>query len=49
LPQKCPKCDAPFLVKKINKAGEVFHVCLEKACDYKEKATTEASSALTEA
>lgn len=48
LPQRCPKCDAPFLVKKINKAGEVFHVCLEKGCNYKTKEKTEEASALTE-
>lgn len=47
LPQRCPKCDAPFLVKKINKAGEVFHVCLEKGCNYKTKERTEEASALT--
>ncbi len=49
VPQKCPKCDAPFLVKKVNRAGEIFHVCIQKACDYKEKLTTESSTVSIEA
>jgi DNA topoisomerase-1 len=37
VPKQCPKCNASFLVEKWNKAGEVFHVCLNKGCDYKEE------------
>lgn len=37
VPKQCPKCGASFLVEKWNKAGEVFHVCLNKGCDYKEE------------
>jgi DNA topoisomerase-1 len=41
VPKQCPKCSASFLVKKWNKAGEVFHVCLNKGCDYKEEVKKE--------
>lgn len=34
VPEKCPKCNAPFLVEKRNKTGEVFHACQNKDCDY---------------
>jgi DNA topoisomerase-1 len=37
VPKQCPKCSASFLVEKWNKAGEAFHVCLNKGCDYKEE------------
>jgi len=37
VPKQCPKCNASFLVEKWNKTGEVFHVCLNKGCDYKEE------------
>lgn len=37
VPKKCPKCNAPFLVEKWNKTGEVFNICLNKGCDYKEE------------
>ncbi len=35
VPQPCPKCNAPFLVEKWSKTGEVFHICQNKECDYK--------------
>ena len=34
VPRQCPKCGAPFLTEKRNKAGEVFLACENKACDY---------------
>ena len=37
VPVECPKCKAPFMAEKRNKAGEVFHVCLEKTCGHKEE------------
>jgi DNA topoisomerase-1 len=37
VPKQCPKCNASFLVEKWNKAGEIFHVCPNKGCDYKEE------------
>lgn len=33
----CPKCKAPFLVKKTNKAGEVTLSCYDKTCGYTNK------------
>jgi DNA topoisomerase-1 len=37
LPKACPKCSASFLVEQRNKDGEVFHACVNKDCDYKER------------
>jgi DNA topoisomerase-1 len=34
VPKQCPKCGAPFLAEKLNKSGEFFLVCENKACDY---------------
>ncbi len=34
---KCPACGAVVLGEKRNKAGELFLVCLNKECDYKEE------------
>jgi DNA topoisomerase-1 len=34
VPASCPKCGALFLTEKRNKAGETFHVCVNKDCDY---------------
>lgn len=33
----CPKCKLPFLIKKVNKAGEVTLLCSDKNCGYKSK------------
>lgn len=44
MPKQCPKCNAPFLVEKWNKAGEVFHVCLTKNCDYKAEVKKEGAA-----
>ncbi len=41
VPKQCPKCNASFLVERWNKTGEVFHICLNKSCDYKEEAKKE--------
>ncbi|HEX8950132.1 MAG TPA: type I DNA topoisomerase [Dissulfurispiraceae bacterium] len=30
----CPKCNAPFLVEKWSKTGDVFLVCINKDCNY---------------
>ncbi len=38
---KCPKCGAEVLGEKRNKAGELFLVCLNKECDYKEEVKEE--------
>jgi DNA topoisomerase-1 len=35
VPGQCPKCAAAFLVEKWDKAGNVFHMCANKECDYK--------------
>jgi DNA topoisomerase-1 len=37
VPVECPECKAAFLVEKRNKAGSIFHVCLDKACGHKEE------------
>ncbi len=37
VPHGCPKCNAPFLVEKRNRMGDLFHACINKGCDYKEK------------
>lgn len=31
----CPKCNAPFVVEKWTRGGEVFNECMNKECDYK--------------
>ncbi|GAK52947.1 DNA topoisomerase I [Candidatus Moduliflexus flocculans] len=37
IPRPCPKCHAPFLVEKWNKATEqTFVACANKTCDYSE-------------
>jgi DNA topoisomerase-1 len=33
LPQPCPKCGAPFLVKKLSKAGNRIR-CIKDECDF---------------
>ena len=33
VPQPCPKCSAPFLVKKVSKAGTRIR-CINEGCDY---------------
>jgi DNA topoisomerase-1 len=38
---KCPTCGADVLGEKRNKAGELFIVCLNKECDYKEEVKRE--------
>lgn len=37
VPKECPKCKAPFLVEKWNKAGEHFLACVNKECKYIEE------------
>jgi DNA topoisomerase-1 len=37
VPVECPGCKAAFLVEKRNKAGSIFHVCLNKECGHKEE------------
>lgn len=44
VPKQCPKCSESFLAEKWNKAGEVFHVCLNKGCDYKEEVKKEGAA-----
>jgi len=34
--KKCPKCKAPFLVKKFDKEGNVTLYCFDKTCGYSE-------------
>lgn len=34
--EKCPKCDAPFLLSKADKSGAQLIHCGRKECDYKE-------------
>ena len=34
LPQKCPQCDAPFILEKTTKAKGKHLVCYDEACDY---------------
>lgn len=47
VPKQCPKCNTSFLVEKRNKAGEVFHVCLNKSCNYKEEIKKEETASET--
>jgi len=35
IPDPCPKCGAPFLVEKWDKAGNVTCICLNKECGHK--------------
>ena len=37
IPEKCPQCDAPFLVEKYIRGKGYFKTCLNKNCGYKEK------------
>ena len=37
VPKPCPSCHVSFLVEKMNKMGEIFHVCVNKGCGHKEK------------
>jgi DNA topoisomerase-1 len=37
LQEQCPKCKATFVVEKLNKDGEVSHICINKECGYKIK------------
>jgi DNA topoisomerase-1 len=34
VPEKCPKCNAPFLVEKSSKAKGVYLKCANEECDY---------------
>ncbi len=44
VPKQCPKCNSSFLIEKWNKDKEVFHVCLNKGCNYKEGAKKEGTA-----
>lgn len=33
--QKCPQCGLPFLIKKVDKAGNITLMCSSKECGYK--------------
>jgi DNA topoisomerase-1 len=35
----CPKCKAPYLIKKVDKEGNVTLTCSNKECDYKKEIT----------
>ena len=37
IPEKCPQCEAPFLVEKYIRGKGYFKTCLNKDCGYKEK------------
>lgn len=43
IPEQCPKCKASFIVEKRDKAGAVYRICLNKACDYKFEIKEEAA------
>ncbi|MCE2403110.1 type I DNA topoisomerase [Candidatus Poribacteria bacterium] len=32
--ESCPKCDASYIVEKVQKTGETLHACAAKECDY---------------
>lgn len=49
VPKECPKCKAPFLAEKRNKAGDTFHVCLVKECAFTQEITGEETAAENEA
>ena len=36
--ERCPRCDAPFLVQKVSKRGEATLHCLKDGCGYRGKA-----------
>ena len=36
VPQKCPKCNADFLLEKRDKSGQIILFCHKKECGYKE-------------
>jgi len=40
VPQSCPECSAPFLVKRTTRKGGPHLKCFNKACGYKEAAQT---------
>jgi hypothetical protein len=44
VPEPCPKCGAPFVVKKITKAGTRIR-CIKEGCDYTIDAETPESGA----
>jgi DNA topoisomerase-1 len=44
IPQKCPKCTAPFLTQKRDKSGNLFLACLNKECDYKVQESMESAA-----
>nr|CRH07516.1 DNA topoisomerase 1 [Candidatus Magnetococcus massalia] len=37
LEQPCPKCNAPFITRKVTKRRGVEHICAVEECDYKEQ------------
>lgn len=45
VPRQCPACNASFIVEKRTKTGDIFLVCLEKGCNYKEKIKEETTRA----
>lgn len=48
-PKPCPKCNAPFLIEKWSKAGDLFLVCQNKSCDYMAEEKKEESPTAREA
>jgi len=45
VPEPCPKCAAPFLVEKWDKAGNVTRICLNKECGHKAEVAKEEAAA----
>ena len=45
IPDPCPKCGAPFLVEKWDKAGNVTCICLNKECGHKAEIRKEEAAA----
>jgi len=41
VPEKCPNCNADFLLEKRDKSGRIIHFCHKKECGYKETAPSE--------
>jgi len=41
-PEKCPKCNHPFMVEKRTKAGQLFKVCPNEECKHKVEIEEEA-------
>src|SRR4029450_11292067 len=37
LPERCPVCDAPFIVERTTKRTGTVRFCSSETCDYKEK------------